>query len=175
MLCGTRDASPVSVPSAGAGEKQPTLNSNKHLDAKIKELQAKIKELEGQLKEAKNLQAQLQDLEELKKLQGTWMVVRHLSSGHVQVGGFRPHWKFQGNTLTLTRGDKQAFTIDTTVRPRRLNLADRNAVGKNITRWFIYAFDDNLLLAESDLVAPTGPPTDFSGSVALFRLERVKE
>jgi uncharacterized protein (TIGR03067 family) len=176
MVCGAWDASPVSVPSVRAGESQPAPDSNKDLDAKIKNLQAKIKELEGQLKEAKDLQAQLQDLEELKKLQGNWSVVRQLSSGQLQVGGFHPDWKFHGNTLTLTRGDKQSFTIDTTVRPRRLNLADRNAVGENITRWFIYAFDDDhLLLAESDLVAPTGPPTDFSGSITLFRLKRVKE
>jgi uncharacterized protein (TIGR03067 family) len=175
MLCGTRDAPTVDVPSARAGEKQPAPDGDTDPDAKIKELQAKIKELEGRLKEAKDLQAQLQDLEELKKLQGTWRLVRQVSSGQSQVGGFRPDWKFDGNSLTLTRGDKETFTIDTTVRPRRLNLATSNAVGEKITKWFIYAFDDaHLLLAESDLAAPTGPPADFSGSVTLFRLERLR-
>lgn len=176
LFFGVWDVSPVSVPTASAGESKPSPKSNKDLESKIKELQARIKELEGKLKEARELQAQLQDLEELKKLQGTWRVVRQISSGHAQVGGFRPHWKFDGNTLTLTGANKKSFTIDTTVRPRRLNLADRNAVDEKITRWFIYAFDDaHLLLAESDNVGPTGPPRDFSGGITLYRLERVRE
>ena len=136
---------------------------------------------------AKKLQEEIK-ARDLKKLQGKWVVVARYSSGHKQkitmdVEVTEPNGKrkilkdqpmiftFKGNTL-----NGLPFTMDVSRRPRVLTYDTVNAVNEKVTQHFIYMFDEEqLLLAESDLVSPKGPPGEFSGSVQIMRLERVRQ
>ena len=48
-LCGSRDASPIGIPVAHAGDQEPPPDKAKDPQAKIKEVQAKIKRLPNNL------------------------------------------------------------------------------------------------------------------------------
>jgi hypothetical protein len=184
-LCGNRDASPIGIPVAHAGDPQPTPDKAKEPETAIKEVEAKIKELEGQLREvsAKDLQAKIKELEDLlrnakarelemrhealkaqdlKKLQGSWMVVRRTFEGREQKG-FHLGFTFRDN-----------FTIDVSTRPKRLYLSSIGVDLKPKKTPYIYTFDDDHLIIGEDWWG-TKPPLDF-GSVSgnYWRLERVK-
>jgi uncharacterized protein (TIGR03067 family) len=137
--------------------------------------------------EAKKLQIKIKT-RDLKKLQGKWLVVARYSSGQKQkitwdVEVTEPDgkrkilkdqpmiWTFKDNTFNgLT------FTMDTSRRPKVLTYDTVNAVNEKVTRHYIYMFDEEqLLLAESDLVLSKGPPAEFSGSLTIMRLDRVKQ
>lgn len=185
VLCGSRDASPIGIPVAHAGDPLPTPEKATDPATRTKEVEAKIKELEGQLREAKanDLQAKIKELEEqlqkakvmelemrheavkgqdMNKLQGKWMVVRRTFEGREQKG-IHLGFTFQDN-----------FTIDVTARPKRLYL---NSIGPDLKPKkipYIYTFDDDHLLLGEDWWG-NKPPLDF-GSVSgnFWRLERAK-
>ena len=116
---------------------------------------------------------------ELKRLEGTWIVVRHYFWQQEQKGRLvGKKLRFEGDTLTYA-GRKGIFTIDPGTRPKQLTMRYvDDATKKEMALNCIYMFDDDQLIIEHrwGFGEELARPSEFGvGQNTFLRLERDKD
>jgi uncharacterized protein (TIGR03067 family) len=123
----------------------------------------------------KKRNAELDALKEqdLKKLQGKWVVVREVVRNTVQTGD-RGSWVFKGDKVQANGGLATEFTIDVSARPKQLRRSIVGEKEERRTRVYIYTFDDDQLILSSHVIFDEDEaPLDFCSSNHFYRLKRV--